>query len=37
MAAAVRTNAQIAEALAALTNIVARNHQPGRDVEVRLE
>ncbi|MCI75287.1 cellular nucleic acid-binding protein, partial [Trifolium medium] len=37
MAAAARTNAQIAEALAALTNIVARDHQPGSDVEVRLE
>ncbi|MCI95255.1 hypothetical protein A2U01_0116553, partial [Trifolium medium] len=25
------------EALAALINIVARDHQPGRDVELRLE
>ncbi|MCI91759.1 hypothetical protein A2U01_0113054, partial [Trifolium medium] len=37
MAAAVRTNAQIVEALAALTNIVARDNQPGRDGEMRLE
>ncbi|MCI73934.1 hypothetical protein A2U01_0095198, partial [Trifolium medium] len=35
--AATRTNAQIAEALAALTNIVARDHQPGMEVEMRLE
>jgi len=35
--AAARTNAQIAEALAALTNIVVRDHQPGREVEMRLE
>ncbi|MCI63427.1 hypothetical protein A2U01_0084684, partial [Trifolium medium] len=37
MAAAARTNAQIAEVLAALTNIVVRDNQPGRDVEMRLE
>ncbi|MCI70852.1 hypothetical protein A2U01_0092115, partial [Trifolium medium] len=37
MAAAVRTNAQMVEALATLTNIVARDHQPGRGVEMRLE
>ncbi|MCI84738.1 hypothetical protein A2U01_0106016, partial [Trifolium medium] len=37
MAAAARTNAQIVEALAALTHIVARDNQPGRDGEMRLE
>ncbi|MCI69863.1 hypothetical protein A2U01_0091126, partial [Trifolium medium] len=37
MAAAARTNAQIVEALDALTNIVARDNQPGRDGEMRLE
>ncbi|MCI91795.1 hypothetical protein A2U01_0113090, partial [Trifolium medium] len=37
MAIAARTNAQIVEALATLTNIVARDNQPGRDVEMRLE
>ncbi|MCI88537.1 hypothetical protein A2U01_0109824, partial [Trifolium medium] len=37
MAAAARTNAQIVEALPALTNIVARDNQPGRDGDVRLE
>ncbi|MCI58935.1 hypothetical protein A2U01_0080190, partial [Trifolium medium] len=35
--AAARTNAQIAEALATLTNIVARDNQPGREGEMRLE
>jgi hypothetical protein len=35
--AAARTNAQIAEALATLTNIVARDHLPGSEDEVRLE
>jgi hypothetical protein len=34
---AARPNAQIAETLATLTNIVARDHQPGREDEVRLE
>ncbi|MCI74466.1 cellular nucleic acid-binding protein, partial [Trifolium medium] len=37
MAAAARTNAQIVEALATLTNIVARDNQPGREREMRLE
>ncbi|MCI56340.1 hypothetical protein A2U01_0077591, partial [Trifolium medium] len=37
MAAAARTNAHIVEDLATLTNIVARDNQPGRDVEMRLE
>ncbi|MCI46939.1 cellular nucleic acid-binding protein, partial [Trifolium medium] len=31
------TNAQIVEALATLTNIVARDNQPGREGEMRLE
>ncbi|MCI94439.1 hypothetical protein A2U01_0115737, partial [Trifolium medium] len=35
--AAARTNAQIAEALATLTNIEARDNDPGRDGEKRLE
>ncbi|MCI82021.1 cellular nucleic acid-binding protein, partial [Trifolium medium] len=35
--AAARTNAQIVEALATLTNIVARDNQPGREGEMRLE
>ncbi|MCI82907.1 hypothetical protein A2U01_0104181, partial [Trifolium medium] len=34
---AARTNAQIAEALATLTGIVVRDHQPGREDEARLE
>ncbi|MCI93239.1 hypothetical protein A2U01_0114537, partial [Trifolium medium] len=34
--AAARTNAQIVEALATLTNIVARDNQPGREDELRL-
>ncbi|MCI76083.1 hypothetical protein A2U01_0097352, partial [Trifolium medium] len=32
-----RSNAQIADALATLANIVARDHQPGRADEMRLE
>ncbi|MCI73734.1 hypothetical protein A2U01_0094998, partial [Trifolium medium] len=32
-----RTNAQIAEALATLAGIMARDHQPGREDEARLE
>ncbi|MCI85413.1 hypothetical protein A2U01_0106692, partial [Trifolium medium] len=32
-----RTNAQIVEALATLTNIVARDYQPGREDEMRLD
>ncbi|MCI79181.1 hypothetical protein A2U01_0100452, partial [Trifolium medium] len=32
-----RTNAQIAEALATLVGIVARDHQPGREDEARME
>ncbi|MCI77832.1 hypothetical protein A2U01_0099102, partial [Trifolium medium] len=32
-----RTNAQIAEALATLVGIVARDHQSGREDEARLE
>ncbi|MCI69364.1 hypothetical protein A2U01_0090626 [Trifolium medium] len=35
--AAARTNAQIAQALATLTNLVARDNDPGRDSEKRLE
>ncbi|MCI53067.1 cellular nucleic acid-binding protein, partial [Trifolium medium] len=35
--AAARTNAQIVEALATLTNIVARDNQPRREDEMRLE
>ncbi|MCI80110.1 hypothetical protein A2U01_0101381, partial [Trifolium medium] len=35
--AAARTNAQIAEALATLANIVARDNYPGKDSEKRLE
>ncbi|MCI80751.1 hypothetical protein A2U01_0102022, partial [Trifolium medium] len=35
--AAARTNTQIVEALATLTNIVARDNQPGREDEMRLE
>ncbi|MCI51880.1 hypothetical protein A2U01_0073124, partial [Trifolium medium] len=34
---AARTNAQIAEALAMLANIVARDNDPGKDSEKRLE
>ncbi|MCI55638.1 hypothetical protein A2U01_0076889, partial [Trifolium medium] len=34
---AARTNTQIAEALATLVGIVARDHQPGRENEARLE
>ncbi|MCI68443.1 hypothetical protein A2U01_0089704, partial [Trifolium medium] len=34
---AARTNAQIAEALATLAGIMARDHQPGRENEARLE
>ncbi|MCI37236.1 hypothetical protein A2U01_0058460, partial [Trifolium medium] len=34
---AARTNAQIAEALATLVGIMARDHQPGRKDEARLE
>ncbi|MCI72048.1 cellular nucleic acid-binding protein, partial [Trifolium medium] len=37
MTAAARTNAQIVEAFATLTNIVARDNLPGRDGEMRLE
>ncbi|MCI69900.1 hypothetical protein A2U01_0091163, partial [Trifolium medium] len=37
MAAAARTNTQIVEALATLTNIVARDNQPEREGEMRLE
>ncbi|MCI36847.1 hypothetical protein A2U01_0058070, partial [Trifolium medium] len=32
-----RTNAQIAEALATMANIMARDNQPGREDEARLE
>ncbi|MCI79514.1 hypothetical protein A2U01_0100785, partial [Trifolium medium] len=32
-----RANTQIAEALATLAGIMARDHQPGREVEARLE
>ncbi|MCI75128.1 hypothetical protein A2U01_0096395, partial [Trifolium medium] len=32
-----RTNAQIAEVLATMANIMARDNQPGREDEVRLE
>ncbi|MCI25901.1 hypothetical protein A2U01_0047092, partial [Trifolium medium] len=32
---AARTNAQIAEALAAMANIMPRDHQPGREDETR--
>ncbi|MCI80581.1 hypothetical protein A2U01_0101852, partial [Trifolium medium] len=32
-----RTNAQIAEALAMLAGIMARDHQPSREDEARLE
>ncbi|MCI88996.1 hypothetical protein A2U01_0110284, partial [Trifolium medium] len=35
--ATARTNAQIAEALATLTTLVARDNDPGRDSEKRLE
>ncbi|MCI18219.1 hypothetical protein A2U01_0039372 [Trifolium medium] len=35
--AAARTNAQIVGALATLTNIVARDNQPGRESEMRLK
>ncbi|MCI62130.1 hypothetical protein A2U01_0083387, partial [Trifolium medium] len=35
--AAARTNTQIVEALATLTNIVARDNQPRREDEMRLE
>ncbi|MCI35195.1 cellular nucleic acid-binding protein, partial [Trifolium medium] len=35
--AAARNNAQLVEALATLTNIVARDNQPGREAEMRLE
>ncbi|MCI69115.1 hypothetical protein A2U01_0090376, partial [Trifolium medium] len=35
--AAARTNAQIAEALATLANIVARDNDPEKDGEKRLE
>ncbi|MCI44564.1 hypothetical protein A2U01_0065803, partial [Trifolium medium] len=34
---AARTNAQIAEALATMAGIMARDHQPGREDETRLE
>ncbi|MCI00557.1 hypothetical protein A2U01_0021577, partial [Trifolium medium] len=34
---AARTNAQIAEALATVANIMARDNQPGREDEMRLE
>ncbi|MCI58115.1 hypothetical protein A2U01_0079368, partial [Trifolium medium] len=34
---AARTNAQIAESLATLVGIMARDHQPGREDEARLE
>ncbi|MCI84979.1 hypothetical protein A2U01_0106257, partial [Trifolium medium] len=34
---AARTNAQIAEALATMVGIMARDHQPGREDEIRLE
>ncbi|MCI62191.1 hypothetical protein A2U01_0083448, partial [Trifolium medium] len=34
---AARTNAQIAEALATLADIMARDHQPRREDEARLE
>ncbi|MCI68756.1 hypothetical protein A2U01_0090017, partial [Trifolium medium] len=32
-----RTNAQIAKALATLAGIMARDHQPGLEDEIRLE
>ncbi|MCI65409.1 hypothetical protein A2U01_0086667, partial [Trifolium medium] len=35
--AAARTNAQIAQALAALTTLVAMDNDPGRESEKRLE
>ncbi|MCI73882.1 hypothetical protein A2U01_0095146, partial [Trifolium medium] len=35
--AAARTDTQIVEALATLTNIVARDNPPGREDEMRLE
>ncbi|MCI62480.1 hypothetical protein A2U01_0083737, partial [Trifolium medium] len=35
--AAARTNTQIAEALGTLANIVARDNDPGKDGEKRLE
>ncbi|MCI87330.1 hypothetical protein A2U01_0108612, partial [Trifolium medium] len=35
--AAARTNAQIAQALAAWTTLVARDNDPGRESEKRLE
>ncbi|MCI54540.1 hypothetical protein A2U01_0075790, partial [Trifolium medium] len=34
---AARTNAQIAEALATIAEIMARDHQPGREDKTRLE
>ncbi|MCI97766.1 hypothetical protein A2U01_0119067, partial [Trifolium medium] len=34
---AARTNAQIVEALATMANIMARDHQSGREDEARLE
>ncbi|MCI43027.1 hypothetical protein A2U01_0064264, partial [Trifolium medium] len=34
---AARTNAQIAEALTTMADIMARDHQPGREDETRLE
>ncbi|MCI82212.1 hypothetical protein A2U01_0103486, partial [Trifolium medium] len=34
---AARTNAQIAEVLATMADIMARDHQPGREDEMRLE
>ncbi|MCI59473.1 hypothetical protein A2U01_0080728, partial [Trifolium medium] len=37
MAVAARTNAQIVEALATLTNILARDNKAGREGEMRLE
>ncbi|MCI79528.1 hypothetical protein A2U01_0100799, partial [Trifolium medium] len=34
---AARTNAQITEALATMANLMARDNEPGRDDEKRLE
>ncbi|MCI97171.1 hypothetical protein A2U01_0118472, partial [Trifolium medium] len=34
---AARTNAQIAEAIATMANIMVRDNQPGREDEMRLE
>ncbi|MCI60447.1 hypothetical protein A2U01_0081703, partial [Trifolium medium] len=34
---AARTNAQIVEALATIANIMARDNQPGKEEEMRLE